>query len=69
MFDSDIHDIQMVISELQDKKKLLLKCQDELEEWGLEGEDHTIDTMEYDYFSDKRNAYWDIFKKQYSKGW
>ena len=36
IFDSDIHDIQMEISRLQEKKKLLLKCQNELKEWGDE---------------------------------
>jgi len=69
MFDSEIHDIQMEISRLQKQKKLLKSCEDELKEWGLEGENHTIDCVIYEYMQDTRNIYFDIFRKHYTKGW
>ena len=69
ILDSEIHDLQMEIARLQDKKRLLTDCEIELKQFGLEGMSWYVDTNEYEYMEDKNNMYFDIFKKYFSKGW
>ena len=69
MLDSSIHDIQMEISKLMEKKKMLDDSQRELKLYGLEGMDCYHDSDEFEYMHDKDNRYFDIFKQTYGRAW
>ena len=69
MFDSSIHDLQMEISKLQEKKRMFDGCRIDLKFYGLEGMDFYHVSDEYEYMHDTDNRYFDIFKQSYGSGW
>lgn len=69
MLDSSIHDTTMEMAKLQERQRMLRDAQSDLKNYGLEGMDFYHMSNEFEYMHDTNNAYFDIFRKIYSRGY